>query len=189
MESWEGCIIFHGTAQRLQKCEFVAHACLIQHPDQCPPLIDYICTKYQSPVRNPYVRRLRSFNSSDEIMDDCGDFGSAQIISSCIQHAEHNCGGFRFANILVLVTCKVKGCFVVDMIQHLKHRPIMVSCQSALAQLAEHLEKLYPSKSRQKLHTAQIDSIATSPVNTVTFDPASIGIPDCSTRQTKSNKF
>ena len=175
-------MIFHGSPCRIQKCEYMAHACIVQSKEICSRLINYLSIQYQSPVRNPSVMRIRNTNSVDEDVDDCGDFGSGQIILSSLQNAEQRCRDLRSTNILVVVTCKVKGRFVVDMIQHMKHRPIMLTCQSALSHLTQYFDKIHPSRSRQNLNTALNENNVLSPVNTITFDPASIGIPDISQR-------
>lgn len=104
-------------------------------------------------------------NNEADTYEDNGEFSAGAILAACLRncekHYKEGAGGVRAStgNILLVVTRKVQGCFVADMVQPLKYSAIRACAMQALERLNAHLatvtlqlqEQLQQLKEQQQL--------------------------------------
>ena len=114
------------------------------------------CAPYAFRLHTDNVQRTRRgkyweeqlFDEEDEerkTCDDNGEFSAGSILAACLRNCEKKYSkrgvegiGGNTGNILLVVTRKVEGCFVTDMVQPLKYSAIRSCGTQALERLNCH---------------------------------------------------
>mmetsp|Transcript_22432 Transcript_22432/g.32715 ORF Transcript_22432/g.32715 Transcript_22432/m.32715 type:complete len:210 (-) Transcript_22432:72-701(-) len=131
-------LIYQSTVFQLKKCEYMAHACIVASYEDAKDMIAKISLGYYSAHCSPYALRLDSDNGVEEYNDDMGEFSAGSTLASCLRSFENLYSQVNGANILLVLTRKVSGCFVTDMIQHQKYNAIRTCGHKALNKLNKH---------------------------------------------------
>lgn len=97
-----------------------------------------------------------------ELQGDNGEFSAGAVLASCLRHCDKlygsSCkrpGEGGTGNVLLVVTRRVHGCFVVDAVQSLKYAAIRQSAQAALQLLNQHLAAPGPQPQLLEQHQHQ----------------------------------
>lgn len=156
-------LIFQSPIYKLYKCEYIAHVCQIFSFEDAKEVMAFISLSYYSAHCSPYAIRLYSneTNEVNEIYEDLGEFNASQILISVLRSYEslyqtyspsnnnnnnnnnENIGGI---SILLMLTRKVYGCFVTDMIQNNKYNAIRVCATKAITKFNK---KMFPTNKNQ----------------------------------------
>jgi hypothetical protein len=115
---------------KIKRSEFTAHLCILKDSEHANEVRERITSTNCGIQTSPYVLRLYlSNNQYKETIDDMGEFGAGECILNCLKNYDKLLGN---NNILLIVTSKIQGCFVVDSIQHLKYNVIRMCCLHVL---------------------------------------------------------
>lgn len=117
------------------KCDYIAHAATIFDVEQAVSLIDFINKKYNSEECLPFAISLVEFDQKVEIAEDNGEIGCGRIL---LESLRSYMDGY---NIMVCITRKIHGVFVIDMFQDQKHHVVKNAAISALHKLSNILKE------------------------------------------------
>jgi hypothetical protein len=186
-------LIFQSTVFRIQKVEYTAHACLVTDVEDAKEVMAHISLGYYSAHCAPYALRLVDETGEiTETYEDLGEFYAGNTLMAVIRSFESLYKSVD-ASVLVMITRKVSGCFVPDMIQNMKYNAIRTCAVKALTKLNK---KMFQTKKvKDRAHHREPESpIAVAvfsenvvtekkerrnplPTPSINFDPDSFGIP------------
>ena len=183
--------IYQSQPFRIKKLEYVGHACIIQSYADGLDVVARISLDCYSAQCSPYAMRLDDEEGIREVYEDHGEFTAGGTLASCLKSFEKKYSGVNGANILLVVTRKVFGCFVADMVQHQKFNAIRTCGMNALRKMNKHVipsgagiepvdkttasdtmtSELPPESNKSEMKRPSYKPAA------VTFDPDSFGLP------------
>mmetsp|Transcript_35520 Transcript_35520/g.36187 ORF Transcript_35520/g.36187 Transcript_35520/m.36187 type:complete len:207 (+) Transcript_35520:261-881(+) len=133
MSSFSDPQILHSQPNRIQRCEFSGHACNISSVYQAREIIADV-RRITASDSSPFAFRVVEDDKLHEIFEDCGEFICGTILLKMMQVQ-------NISNAIVIVSKKVYGCFVTDMIQQSKLVAVKKTCGDALKLLRQSREK------------------------------------------------
>lgn len=186
--------IFQSSVVKLRKIEYTAHACIVQSYEDAIDVVTRISLDCYSAQCAPYAMRLEDGDGIREIYEDQGEFTAGSTLASCLKSFEKKYNSVSGANILVVVTRKVSGFFVGDIIQHQKFNAIKTCGMHALKKLNKHViprgveTDMIENKGDRRIDPVEITSDPdqvkkagnSRPVHkpaTVNFDPGNFDLP------------
>jgi hypothetical protein len=186
-------LIFQSTEFRIQKVEYMAHACLVTGFEDAKEVMAHISLGYYSAHCAPYALRLvEETGEISEIYEDLGEFYAGNTLMAVIRSFDSLYKSVD-ASILVMITRKVSGCFVTDMIQNMKYNAIRTCAVKALTKLNKKMFQQKKPKDRSHRRepespvavTVLSENVVTDkkerrnplPTPSINFDPDSFGIP------------
>lgn len=122
-----------GSSVRIRKVIYTGHASTIYSVDNAVSILDQVGQRSRSEDVLPFALRLVVGDDLIEIAEDNNEFSCGNALSKCLEKFE----GF---NVMVCVSRHVEGCFVSDMIQHLKIHAVKEAAQNALDLLYNELK-------------------------------------------------
>ena len=143
---------------RVRKVIYTGHASTISSVENAGHILDQIGQLTNSEDVLPFALKIVVGEDTIEIAEDNNEFACGNALAKCLD-------GYEGHNIMVCVSRHVEGCFVSDMIQHLKIRAVKEAALSALEALCGELtsQKNQNFLSSSALHS---DGRETSPIDT-----------------------
>lgn len=189
-------LIFQSTGFRIQKVEYMAHACVVTSFEDAKEVMAHISLGYYSAHCAPYALRLVGESGEiSEVYEDLGEFYAGNTLIAVLRSFESLYKSVD-VSILVMMTRKVSGCFVTDMIQNMKYNAIRTCAVKALTKLNKKM--FQQNKTKERSHhpphrepetpvagTVLSENVVTEkkerrnplPTPAINFDPDSFGIP------------
>ena len=133
-----------GSSVRIRKVIYTGHASTIYSVDNAVSILDQVGQRTRSEDVLPFALRLVVGDDLIEIAEDNNEFSCGNALSKCLEK-------FEGLNVMVCVSRHVEGCFVSDMIQHLKIRAVREAAQNALDLLYNELKGATFNVSESKL--------------------------------------
>jgi hypothetical protein len=198
--------IFQSPVIQLKRIEYTGHACIVQSFEDALDVVTRISLDCYSAQCAPYAIRLEEEDGIREIYEDQGEFTAGSTLASCLKSFEKKYSTVNGANILLVVTRKVSGFFVGDMIQHQKFNAIKNCGMNALKKLNKHVIPRGVELELAENTTGNQDTMAYSMENavepakksgssrpthkpaTVSFDPGNFDLPAIPEPRRKDNK-
>jgi hypothetical protein len=183
-------LIFQSSVFKIQRCEYTAHACLIKDQEDAKEVMAHISLGYYSAHCAPYAFRLvEETGEVTEASEDLGEFLAGNTLMAVIRSFESIYRPAE-ASVLVMITRKVLGCFVPEMIQQLKYNAIRTCAHKALSKLNKKLFlprqlKITPDHEPETVMTGEThtserkETTKRNPLPTpaIQFNPDSLKIP------------
>lgn len=160
-------LVFQSPIFKIQKCEYIAHACLVTNYEDAKDVMAHISLGYYSANCAPYAILLKEdYHEYSEIYEDLGEFLAGNTLMSVLKSYENI---YKSAEVcvLVMITRKIYGCFVTDMIQNMKYNAIRTCANKALIKLNK---KMFQSRSKESVRQQQ------QPETTITIPNPSLNM-------------
>ncbi len=133
---------YQSDAYIIKKCIYTAHAFVIETYEDAETILNKISNSNLGLASQSYAIRIFG-DQYFECCDDDGDFGSGDMILSCLKSCNLRFGTVnKDRSILLVVTLQVKGCFVSDMIANMKYNAIRTCCRNSLDKLDRCIENV-----------------------------------------------